>query len=835
MLAGTCTALPALPAWARQPGAAPTTSQPTPQPTSPSAPQPGTSPTATQPVTPGGGVTALGPAEKQTSASLLPFENRLIREIKVTGLKQVSETLVRNQLRTQAGRPLRVETVEDDIRRINRLGAFREITAKVQAFDDQTVELILTLTETPVIKAVQSVGNRQLSDQELGAEIDVLAGTAVDRFQLDRSLRKIKDLYKKKGFYQADVSIDEAELAETGIVLFRIREGERLKITDIRFTGNTAFDDSRLHSQVKSREWGLLDSGALDDVTLDQDIAALINFYKDRGYLDIRADREIRPSPDGREAVLTFLVQEGPIYTLRSIKLDTDDGRGLPAGNAPTIFTTEQIAGLMQIKAGDVYSVDKIRKSMDAVSESYGKLGYADARVTRVEMRDIAKPEVDLVVLVTEGRRYSTGVVFIKGNELTQQKIIRRQVRVLPDRPLDTVELKESEQNLKDINLFDRQATKLTLQPPEPSSPEQRDVLVEIKETNTGSLQFGAAVSSDAGLLGQISLNQRNFDVGDTPDSWDEFIKGKAFRGAGQGFSIVLQPGTQVQNYLISLSDDYLFESDYGGSINGGLRSREYDEYNEQRLGAGGGLGRRFGSLWYGSVRARGDLINIDDVSAASINDLRAVEGESMITGLTFTLRRSTLNSFIRPTRGTKLDLSVERVGALGGDYNFTKLGSQFTAYFTIAEDFLGRKTVLSIRNNINYTPEGVDSMPIFERYFMGGRDFRGFKFRGVSPRGLVGTTPSADPSGGNWAFFAGAEIEQPVFGDTISFVVFADSGTVTTKVGLDEYRVAVGLGMRLYIPQLGPAPLAFDFGFPIMKQDGDKTRSFSFALDLPF
>jgi outer membrane protein insertion porin family len=281
---------------------------------------------------------------------------------------------------------------------------------------------------------------------------------------------------------------------------------------------------------------------------------------------------------------------------------------------------------------------------------------------------------------------------------------------------------------------------------------------------------------------------------------------------------------------------------------------RQYNEYNEERLGGSATIGRRFGSVWSGSITARGDQINISDVSNYSILDLRQVEGDSMVTGLAVRLRRSTLNSGIKPSSGTRLDLGAEQVGALGGDYSFTKLAGGYSVYFTIGEDYLGRKTTLHLRNNIAYIPQGISEAPIFERFFLGGRDFRGFKFRGVSPRGYAAPSATSpfppypgipangsqpyitnDPSGGAWSFFAGAEIERPLLAELLTIVFFVDSGTVTETATLDQYRVAVGSGLRVYVPALGPAPLAFDFGFPIMKQDGDQTRVFSFSLDIPF
>lgn len=797
------------------------------------------------------------PAPSPTPAALPalePFEGRVIREVRLVGLSAVDEQLVRNQVRSTAGRPLSVETVQQDVARCTRLGYFREIAARAQPFDDATVLLTFEFTETPIIKDVQVVGNRQITDQELRGEVTLLAGTPVDRFQLDRTQRRIEALYRKKGYYQASVTIDQKELDEQGIVLFRIREGDRIKITDIRFDGNAKVESRRLRSQIKSSESGLLTPGTIDDNQLDQDVAAIIKYYKDFGHLDIRADRRIQPAPSGKEAILTFLVEEGPVYTLRSVRVsaaskgDGEPGPGEGGKERPlTIYSPEQLAALLPIKPGDVYSVDKVTKAVDTVRDAYGQMGFVDVRVTPNELRDPSKPTVDLLLTISEGQPSKTGLVIVRGNDLTQDKVVRREVDVTPDRPLDTTAVRDTETRLLVTNLFAgpreaRPDPRVTIQQLDPENPGYRDVLVEVEEKNTGSLSFGAAVSSDSGLIGQIVLSQRNFDIADTPDSFGELFSGRAFRGAGQTFQIALQPGTEASNYSVSFGEPSLLGSEYSMGISAYARQRELRQYDDDRIGGNLQFGRRFGTRWTGNVFARFERINIRDIDPIAPTDVFAVQGDSDLSSVGLSLTRNTTNSRIRPTQGTKLELSAERVGALGGDYDFTKLSSEYLIYLTVGEDYLGRKSVLTLRTTVAYIPEGRGDAPIFERYFMGGRTFRGYRFRGVSTRGErnnpappPATIPSDDPVGGTWSFFIGPEYEHPLIDKIINGVLFVDSGTITNDPGFDDYRVSAGFGIRLYLPQLGPAPLAFDFGFPIVKQDDDEERVFSFSVDIPF
>ncbi len=778
--------------------------------------------------------------------SVVPYQDRPIREIRLEGVPASEQQLVRNQIRSRAGSPLSAESVRDDVQRLNRLGRFKRILAKAQPYDDGSIALIFEFVPTPIITDVAVSGNRQISDQDIAGVVSLLKDTPVDEFQLGNAKARILKLYRDKGYFTADVVIDQKELDQTGTVLFKITEGERLRVTDIRFDGADSFEPSELMSVVKSKIAGIFESGPVDPEVLDQDVAALIGYYKDRGYLDVQADRQLIFAPNSREAIVKFIIREGPVYTLRSVRVESATPGEKAGETAPLrVFTSEQIAGILTIKSGDAYSLDKLRKSMDELENAYSSQGYVDVGLERREKRDPDKPEVDLLIRVREGRRFKTGLVRVTGNDVTQKKVVMRELDQVPDRPLNLTfrrgqgdrKVLDSERRLSETRLFEPQSVKMTVQAEDPANPGYRDLLVEVKETNTGSLSFGAAVTSDAGLIGTFGLTQRNFDLFDLPDSAGELFTGQAFRGAGQVFDIQLQPGTETQTYQISLSDPRLLDTDYTGSITGYYRTREYDEYDEARLGGRPSLGRRFGERWTAAVFARYEDIDITNVDENAIVDIFEVEGKSTISGVGARLVRSTVDSRFRPSRGTRFQAEIERVGAMGGDYNFTKLNAEHLLFVTVGEDFLGYKSVLQFKIAASYIPEGTDEAPIFERYFLGGRTFRGFDFRTISPKGIRQSDGSLtnEPSGGTFSFFTGVEIEKPVFQDLISVAAFIDTGTVAEEATFADYRVSAGLGLRVYIPALTPIPFAFDFGFPIIKRFGDQERVFSFSFDIPF
>ena len=786
----------------------------------------------------GADASASAPSGEGGATTANPFEGRPVAEVRFEGLSRVSARYARNQVRVAPGRPLEWEVVRADLRRLERLGEFERVEAEVLINADRSVVVLYRVSEAPIIRDIVVVGNREISDQEIaqtvGQVVSLIAEVPIDQYRIGRAQRAIEDLYREKGYFQVRVTVDDDELEENGVVLFRVREGQRTQVTGIRFEGNEAFEDKKLRPEIKTKKRVLFFNAPLDTSTLDEDVAALIRFHADRGYLDARAARDIRISPDGAEAIITFIIDEGPLYTLRRVTLADSD-------TPPEVLGVEQIRGLMPIKPGDPYVRTEVQGGIDAVRDAYRQMGYVDVGVFVEERRAIDEPGMDLILTINEGGRFRTGLVVVQGNELTQSKVIHRLLDIRPGRWLDGTAVDRSKNRLRFAGVFEvnpqiADPPEITIQPEDPEFPGQRDVIVEVAETNTGSISFGAAVSSDAGLIGSIAVSQRNFDLFDFPDSPGELFRGRAFRGAGQTFNLTLQPGTEVSTYAISLSEPSLLETEYGLSASLFFRDRVFSEFDERRFGGRFRFGRAFGTRWTGGLSVRAENVELSDIEPDAPVDIFEVEDPNTITSLGFDLARTTTDNRFRPTRGTRTEIGVEQIGALGGSFNFTRLNLEHAAFLTIDRDDFGRATVLSLRGQFGWIPQ-EDESPIYERFYLGGRSFRGFDFRGIGPVGVRNDTGELgdDKVGGDFLFFAGVEIEKPIWQDIVAGVIFVDSGTIAEDISFSEYRVSVGAGVRLYLPQFGQAPLAFDFGFPILKEDTDDTRTFSFAVDLPF
>lgn len=757
-----------------------------------------------------------------TNPQAEPYDGLPVRGVELAGLKRVQRTLVENNIRTTIGEPYSSATIQQDVRNLTRLNQFRIILPKAELTPDGSgVIVTYQFDEWSLAEDVQMTGNFAVNDQDLFGAILMKVGDPLDTFQINRAREQIVELYQKRGFYLAQVDVDADVLTESNIVLFRIREGPRVKIKAIEFRGNQAFESEQLQSNLKTKtSIFLFRTGQLDEEALATDIAALSDYYKDRGYLDVRIDRQLDLSNDLKEAKVVFLIEEGELFTMRSVKVD-----------GATRLLTPQVTALIDIKTGDVYSKDKIQRSRTILMEGLGRLGYVDVSVDLQATRDPGAPFVDLQVTIREGAVARTGEIITKGNQLTQSKVILRELDFRPDRPLSSVAIENAKRDIRATGLF--QEVQITIADPDPDDPRYRDVFIEVKEGDTGSINFGAAVSSDLGVFGSIGLTQRNFDIADFPESFDEFIRGRAFRGAGQIFNINVQPGNDYSNYSIGLSDPYLFGTDNALSSSLAFTKRQQENYDESRAGGTLRLSRRLGEVWTGYVSTRYQSIDLTNIANSAPVDVFNVQNKNIVSGVGTGIVRTTVDNRARPTRGSRLELGMEQIGLLGGDFDFTRVTAEHTVFLTMDEDFLGRKSVLTLHTQLGYQFGG--DTPIYERFFLGGRSFRGFDYRTVSPRGLRRNgNPSTDPIGGDWLFFCGAQYDFPIFERFIGGVAFIDTGTVTSDLSFDNYRVSVGIGIRLFIPQLGQAPLAFDFGFPIVKESTDQTQLLSFSIDVP-
>ncbi len=362
------------------------------------------------------------------------------------------------------------------------------------------------------------------------------------------------------------------------------------------------------------------------------------------------------------------------------------------------------------------------------------------------------------------------------------------------------------------------------------------------EEAMTGRVMVGFGINSDAGLVGQLTLDEQNFDWSRFPTSWEDIANGTAFRGAGQHFRIDAMPGIplggtlgarypSVSQYSVTFQEPYLFDTLVGLGLSGFYYERFFYEYADQRLGGRISLGYAFTHDLTGTVAYDGEKINITNPIDPFLPALaEVIDRDLAMHKFTGMLTYDKRDSQFLPTQGYFVE---GRLSQVLGSFQYPQAGIDLRKYFTVYErpDGSGRH-VLTLAARAAWTG---DNTPIYDRYYAGGFDsLRGFMFRGVSPTQFGPTTGELIHVGGDFELLASAEYLFPITADDmLRGVVFCDTGTVEPTINQwnESYRVAPGFGLRIAIPAMGPAPIALDFAFPVAYRPEDFQEVFSFSM----
>ncbi len=347
----------------------------------------------------------------------------------------------------------------------------------------------------------------------------------------------------------------------------------------------------------------------------------------------------------------------------------------------------------------------------------------------------------------------------------------------------------------------------------------------ELAETMTGKLMLSVGVNSDAGLLGSVVIDEQNFDWTRWPSSWREITDGRAWRGDGQKFRFEAMPGTQLQRYSVQFTEPYLFDTKVSETLSAFYYDRRYREWTERRAGTRVALGYQFLPDLWGTVAYRFEDVHVSDpIVRGRIPDLDEVLGSNTLHGFRAQLTRDTRDSQHLATEGYLFELGFEQVI---GSFQYPRADYDFRKHFLLRQHPDG-----SGRHVLSFSSRGAisgDDTPIYDRYFAGGfSTIRGFEFRGVSPREFT------VPLGGDLSLLNSIEYLFPITADDmLRGVVFCDTGTIQPSISdwNQRYRVAPGVGLRISIPAMGPAPIALDFAVPIVQEPGDQKQVFSFFV----
>jgi outer membrane protein assembly complex protein YaeT len=754
---------------------------------------------------------AQAPAEKLIVADVIPQvvppESQTVPPQKIVSL-----------LKTRPGAEYQPEVVNEDVRSLYETKLFADIRVLTQLTGDRKIIVYFQLKELPgVIQEIIYRGANHMKPDDLEAVTGLRKGVPLNPWATQKARQALLEKYHEKGRLSASVDILEGDKVGDTRVIYHITEGPVAKVSRIDFVGNSSFaSQARLRTQVNSsRPFLGLIGGDFNPGMADNDMVKLEEYYRHFGFHDVHVRRELQWDESQRYVKLIFHIHEGRRYRVGDFQV---------TGVSPEEQKELQPLITPDLHKGDLYDQHKVDVGQEKMKNYIGYKGR-EAAIQPVVYYPPDRPgEVVVNYEIQERPPARVGQIFISGNEVTKQNVILRQVPLYPGQVLTYPDLRVAERNLAKLNIFEMkpdQGIRPTVTVLDDNDTEFKDLLINVHETQTGSLLFGIGVNSDSGLNGSIVLNERNFDILRPPTSLDELLSGRAFRGAGQEFRIEAVPGTDLQRYTVNFREPFLFDSPYSLSVGAYYWNRIYNEYTEERLGSRITVGRQLNKQWSANVGVRIEDVGVHNVPVFAPFDFQSVAGSgNFLLGLRGGITRDTRDSYLRPTEGSKVEVSFEQVL---GNFTFPVLSVEGDKYWTTHQrpDGSGRQ-VLAARSQMAICGSNA---PVFERFYAGGfNSMRGFEFRGVGP--AVG----GFELGGDFLFLNSVEYQIPlVANDQLYAVAFLDSGTVEPRVELRDYRVAAGVGLRIVVPMLGPVPIALDFGFPIVKADTDKSQVFSF------
>jgi outer membrane protein insertion porin family len=726
-----------------------------------------------------------------------------IRAITVEGNQRVEAETVISYLGIHAGDPFSPDRVDAGLKALFATGLFADVAIRREGDT-----LVVRVVENPIINRVAFEGNRHIKDEDLTAELQSKPRVVYTRTRVQNDVQRILDIYRRSGRFAATVEPKVIQLEQNRVdLVFEIDEGKLTGIEAIDFIGNKVYSDGDLREQIVTREsawWRFLsttDTYDPDRLSADQEL--LRRFYLKHGYADFRILSAVAElTPDKSAFIITFTLEEGERYKFGDI--------GLTSGLKN--LDPEQLRNRLTTEKGDWYDAEEVDKSISNLTDAVGDRGYAFVDIHPRVDRDREHHLINLTYEIQEGPRVYVERIDIHGNVRTQDKVIRREFRLLEGDAFNTTKLRRSRQRIENLGFF----SKVDVQTLPGSAADQTVVEVGVEEQSTGELSLGAGFSSTEGPIGDISLRERNL------------------LGRGQDLRLGFTLSGRRSELDLSFTEPYFLDRDISAGVDLFLNSTDFSsESSYKQKSVGGSL--RSGYDWSEHLRhiirytlRRDDISNVSNHASVVIRDSQGTTWRSIVGHELFYDR---LDSRVDPRDGYFARLQND-VAGLGGDTRFLRTQVSGGYYLPLTDSL-----VADVRSQVGYIFGLADNVLISDRFFLGGDSFRGFAPSGVGPH------DSGDSLGGDFLYSGTVELSFPLgLPEEVQVRgrVFSDFGTLfwvdnTSGNSIEDsmsLRASVGTGLTWRSPF---GPIAIDFAIPFRKQSFDNTEEFRFSFGTRF
>jgi len=776
-----------------------------------------------------------------------------VSDIRVDGLQRISAGAVFTYLPIERGDTVDSSKIAAAIRALYKTGFFEDVR-----LDRQGDILVVTVQERPAINKLTITGNKDIQSEDLfkGLKENGMAeGDTFNRLVLDKMGQELTRQYQNRGKYNVEINPTVSHLDRNRVdVTINIKEGKAARIQHINLVGNDKFADEAILDAWESAEHNWLSWYRRDDQysreKLSGDLEKLNNYYLDRGYVDFNIDStQVSISPDRRDMFISAGVSEGDRYKISSVQLTGD-----------TVLPKEDLQRMVLVKEGQIFSRRLLELTSDSIVATLGNIGYAFAQVNPVPDIDRDAKTVGISLQVVPGPRVNVRNVEFKGNTRTSDEVMRREMRQFEGSWYSQAAVDRSKIRLQGLGYFE--SVDIDSKPVEGTS-DQVDVVVNVKETSSGSFVFGLGYSQLSGLTTQVQVTQDNF------------------LGTGNRVSVQAQRSRYQSRYDFSFLNPYFLDNGLSLGYNLWWRELDYSDFGTAQYNSDSGAAQVVLGFPITETDTISGLFGIDknqinitgSTPAPIVDYLDALNAETFHAWRAeLGWSRNSLDNLLTPTRGMQQRVWLEAT-LPGSTVEYYKLNYSISKFWP-----LSRHLVLNTRAELGYgdsygdattrnicftnptatdtdndgdldtwvpgppgtdpclssSPDYVktvtaDGLPFFENFYAGGvRSVRGFRDNTLGPRQapFAGST-YLQPVGGAVKTTGSLEMYFPTLLDTPAAraSAFIDVGNVYKDVDswdAGELRASTGVALMWRSPM---GPISISYAYPLRKEDGDTAR----------
>ena len=712
-----------------------------------------------------------------------------IQEIVVQSNNKAVERLVQDQCGLTVGTYLSRDSASEAIKRLWYLDLFSDVSVAKEDIENG-IRVIFSVKTLPSVRNITTEGLEEFEEEDILNAIKLTRHMYIGERKVTSMQSQIMGMYHEKGFLRANVDFSLETVPEDSSkvdVAIAITEGDKIKIKSINIEGNSDISDNSIKKKMETKEHRWYRSGEYKEAVLEEDKRTIVAFYKTKGYRDAVVLRDsIYIDEESDKVNITILVDEGKQYKFGKTSLE---------GNSE--FTLEELMTHVEYQGGDTFNEMLIEMAAFQMQTEYNNRGYLQAQI--LPMQYAHGDTVDIQFDIAEWNVSKIARIIIDGNTKTHEKVIRREIELYPGEAFNRDKLERSYRDIMALNYFDPNGVNFEYE----NADEEDNVNIKFKvaEKSTGIAQMGAGYSERDRLVGTLAFSNSNLF------------------GRGQSVGFNWDMGSRRKALQINFTEPWLLDTPtiFSFSLYNIVRSDYTTAFDmETRRGGYVRLGREL--VWpdYSRAYLTYRLEDVDYANPSEYYTYYLVTGKTSSLSLSFSRDSTDMPQFA--SKGSKSFATVEVAGGpFGGDLSYYK-------YYLINEVYFPIFWKLSIvsRSRLGYLKGYQQSqfVPYSERFMPGGTSFdgivRGYPNREVCPR------LSGEEIGGETMFVNNLELQIPLIANMVNGIFFYDFGNAwrdLSETNPFDLKRSAGVGVRLYIPQLGL--VGFDFGYGFDKIEG--------------